>query len=55
MKLNLQRNANNWGYGQISAMILTFPSVAGVVQMFVNAREAEKYAKLNKVESGPKC
>ncbi len=55
VKLNLQRNANDWGYGQISAIILTVPSVAGVVQMFVNARKAEKYAKLNKVESETKC
>ncbi|PVH88446.1 hypothetical protein DL98DRAFT_580851 [Cadophora sp. DSE1049] len=37
VKDNLDTNANEWGYGQISAMILSAPSVVAVMQMFIDA------------------
>lgn len=43
VQLNLQDNANDWGYGQIAAMILIGPSVAGVIQLFVSSWKTEEY------------
>ncbi len=55
VKLNLQSNANEWGYGQISAMILTVPSVAGVMQMVINSGKADEYATAPKAGKAFKC
>ena len=43
VKLNLEGNADVWGYGQISAMILSVAAVAGVSQLFVQAMSAKRY------------
>jgi hypothetical protein len=43
VKLNLASNANEWGYGQISAMILCTPSVAGVLKLFASAWKSNRF------------
>lgn len=40
--LNLTKEVNGWGYGQIASLILTVPSVAALLKMVIRSRRAPK-------------